>query len=52
MSIRCPECGFVDNRDDALICENCGFKFLEVVLEEELFFVYEEGKTLYARTRT
>lgn len=42
MPIRCLDCG-TENEDDALVCINCKFKFLDLVLDkEEIFFIFKK----------
>lgn len=48
MATRCPDCD-IENADDALVCTNCGFRFLDLELKDELFFPYEEGKAILRR---
>lgn len=44
MSVKCPECEFT-NKDNALVCEECGHKFLDLNIKEDIFFPYRKGET-------
>ncbi len=42
-TLECPDCG-TENDLDAIVCMNCRYKFVDLVLEnEELFFIHEKG---------